>query len=180
MKPQYRLKLLSPHYSSYVCKFRIFQKFSAAAKIRRVAAGDDNDVEGDGLPSRSSKHSREVVHRSPSSFYFDAAAFVLRCAPNEGWWALRDSNPRPTRCKRDALAPAPSARPKPPYQSCVCWQCWTRHFTFRRSTFHPAANVFFVRAIQRCYPKTRSSKSPLAANLLPAPATARRCCRAIA
>src|SRR5258706_10775709 len=26
------------------------------------------------------------------------------------WWALRDSNPRPTRCKRDALATAPNAR----------------------------------------------------------------------
>ena len=28
-----------------------------------------------------------------------------------GWWALRESNPRPTRCKRDALASAPSAQP---------------------------------------------------------------------
>jgi hypothetical protein len=28
-----------------------------------------------------------------------------------GWWALRDSNPRPTRCKRDALTAAPSALP---------------------------------------------------------------------
>ena len=27
------------------------------------------------------------------------------------WWALRDSNPRPTRCKRDALTAAPSAQP---------------------------------------------------------------------
>src|SRR5258708_38851325 len=27
----------------------------------------------------------------------------------EKWWALRDSNPRPTRCKRDALTTAPSA-----------------------------------------------------------------------
>ncbi len=27
----------------------------------------------------------------------------------QGWWALRDSNPRPTRCKRDALTTAPSA-----------------------------------------------------------------------
>ena len=35
-----------------------------------------------------------------------------REAESEGWWALRDSNPRPTRCKRDALATAPSARPK--------------------------------------------------------------------
>ena len=30
---------------------------------------------------------------------------------SEGWWALQDSNLRPTRCKRDALAAAPSAHP---------------------------------------------------------------------
>src|SRR6185437_8322857 len=30
----------------------------------------------------------------------------------EKWWALRDSNPRPTRCKRDALTTAPSAQPR--------------------------------------------------------------------
>src|SRR5579862_3820751 len=30
---------------------------------------------------------------------------------SEKWWALRDSNPRPTRCKRDALTTAPSAQP---------------------------------------------------------------------
>ena len=39
----------------------------------------------------------------PSSFHYDAAAFVLRHAPNEGWWAMRDSNPRPSPCKGAAL-----------------------------------------------------------------------------
>jgi len=74
----YRLKLLSPHYSSYVCKFRIFQKFSAAAKIRRVAAGDDNDVERDGLPSRSSKRFWWIIISARlRAVRYGAAVFAL-------------------------------------------------------------------------------------------------------
>jgi hypothetical protein len=37
-------------------------------------------------------------------------AFALGQIFDVGWWALQDSNLRPTRCKRDALAAAPSAR----------------------------------------------------------------------
>src|ERR1051325_1301091 len=46
----------------------------------------------------------------PPTLRFGATAFAHPCVASEGWWALRDSNPRPTRCKRDALTTAPSAR----------------------------------------------------------------------
>src|ERR1051325_3346899 len=54
----------------------------------------------------------------PPTLRFGATAFAHPCVASEGWWALRDSNPRPTRCKRDALTTAPSARPRRTMRSC--------------------------------------------------------------
>ena len=65
-----------------------------------------------GLSSRSSRRS-----------WFWPACVALRHGSlrftsfSEGWWALRDSNPRPPRCKRDALTTAPNARRIGKYQS---------------------------------------------------------------
>ena len=53
---------------------------------------------GRGLPSRSCAR----CHGPPSPFGLRRDS--LLCAPRrEGWWAVRGSNPRPSRCKRDAL-----------------------------------------------------------------------------
>jgi hypothetical protein len=49
------------------------------------------------------------------------AAFSWTFSPAE-WWAMRDSNPRPTRCKRDALATAPIARTGPDFGNGHRWQ----------------------------------------------------------
>ncbi|MDP9185895.1 MAG: hypothetical protein M3O72_00880 [Verrucomicrobiota bacterium] len=43
----------------------------------------------DGLPSRSPERSKSLLKHSPPSRCFGVAAFVVRCAPSEGWRLCR-------------------------------------------------------------------------------------------